>query len=41
MFFKKNKNDFELKTEEDSSYYEYEDDTDFLDLIMKSLSILL
>lgn len=29
MFFKKNKNDFELKTEEDSSYYEYEDDTDF------------
>ena len=28
MFFKKNKNDFELKTEEDSSYYEYEDDTD-------------
>ena len=29
MFFKKNKNDFELKTEEDSLYYEYEDDTDF------------
>ena len=29
MFFKKNKNEFELKTEEDSSYYEYEDDTDF------------
>lgn len=29
MFFKKNKNDFKLKTEEDSSYYEYEDDTDF------------
>ena len=29
MFFKKNKNDLELKTEEDSSYYEYEDDTDF------------
>jgi hypothetical protein len=29
VFFKKNKNDFELKTEEDSSYYEYEDDTDF------------
>lgn len=29
MFFKKNKNNFELKTEEDSSYYEYEDDTDF------------
>lgn len=29
MFLKKNKNDFELKTEEDSSYYEYEDDTDF------------
>lgn len=29
MFFKKNKNDFELKTEEYSSYYEYEDDTDF------------
>ena len=29
MFFKKNKNDCELKTEEDSSYYEYEDDTDF------------
>ena len=29
MFFKKNKNDFELKTEEDSTYYEYEDDTDF------------
>lgn len=29
MFFKKNKDDFELKTEEDSSYYEYEDDTDF------------
>lgn len=29
MFFKKNKSDFELKTEEDSSYYEYEDDTDF------------
>jgi hypothetical protein len=29
VFFKKNKNNFELKTEEDSSYYEYEDDTDF------------